>query len=167
MEDIKITLVSVENPEQLNFILGQTHFIKSVEDLYEAMIQGAPSAKFGIAFCEASGPCKIRSEGNDDNLRALAVKNAAAIGAGHTFLIFMNGCFPVTVLNAVKAVPEVCLIFCATANPTKVVVAESTFGKEKGRGILGVIDGFSPKGVESAQETAQRHKFLRDIGYKR
>lgn len=167
MEDVKIILVPVENPEQLNFILGQTHFIKSVEDLYEAMVQGAPGAKFGIAFCEASGPCKIRSDGNDDGLRALAVKNASAIGAGHTFLIFMNGCFPVAVLNAIKAVPEVCSIFCATANPMNVVVAESVFEKESGRGILGVIDGLSPKGVESAQEVTQRHKFLRDIGYKR
>ena len=167
MEDFKITLVQVENPEQLNFILGQTHFIKSVEDLFEAMVQGAPGAKFGVAFCEASGPCKIRSDGNDDCLRALAVKNAFAIGAGHTFLIFMNGCFPVTVLNAVKAVPEVCSVICATANPTKVVIAESSFGKESGRGILGVIDGFSPKGVETTQEATQRYKFLRDIGYKR
>jgi hypothetical protein len=167
MDDCKISLVSVENPQELNFILGQTHFIKSVEDLYEAMAQGAPGAKFGIAFCEASGPCKIRVEGNDDELRALAVKNASAIGAGHTFLIFMKGCFPVTVLNIIKAVPEVCSVFCATANPTKVVVAESTFSGERSRGILGVIDGYSPKGVETASEVAARHKMLRDFGYKR
>ncbi len=167
MEDPRITLILVENPEQLNFILGQTHFIKSVEDLYEAMAQGAPGAQFGLAFCEASGPCKIRSDGNDDGLRELAVRNAVAIGAGHSFIIFMKGCFPVTVLNAVKAVPEVCMIFCATANPTKVVVAESSFGKEPGKAILGVVDGFSPKGVETKEEALSRHSFLRTIGYKR
>ena len=167
MEDARFILVTIENPEQLNFILGQTHFIKSVEDLYEAMAQGAPGGRFGLAFCEASGPCKIRSDGNDDALRALAVKNAAAIGAGHSFLIFMKDSFPVTILNAVKSVPEVCTIFCASANPTKVVVAESNFGKEQGRGILGVVDGFSPKGVETNEEAVSRHSFLRDIGYKR
>jgi uncharacterized protein len=167
MEDVRISLVAVENPEELNFILGQTHFIKTVEDLYEAMVQGAPMAKFGIAFCEASGPCKIRVEGNDEALQALAVKNASAIGAGHSFLIFMKDCFPVTVLNAIKAVPEVCSIFCATANPMKIVVCETLLGQEKARGVLGVVDGFSPKGVETSSEASERHELLRKFGYKR
>jgi uncharacterized protein len=167
MEDARISLVPIENPEELNFILGQTHFIKTVEDLYEAMVQGAPTAKFGIAFSEASGPGKIRVDGNDEGLKALAVKNASSIGAGHTFLIFMKGCFPVTVLNAIKDVPEVCSLFCATANPTKVVVCETTFGKERARGILGVVDGLSPKGVETSEEASSRHELLRKFGYKR
>ena len=167
MDDVRLLAVSIENPEGLNFILGQTHFIKTVEDLFEAMAQGAPGAKFGVAFNEASGPCKIRLEGNDDGLRSLAAKNASAIGAGHTFIIFMKGCFPVTVLNAIKTVPEVCSVFCATANPVKVIVAESRLDAETGRGILGVIDGCSPKGVETPSEVAARHKLLRDFGYKR
>jgi uncharacterized protein len=165
--DPHIIVVPIENPDQLNFVLGQSHFIKTVEDLYEAMAQGAPSASFGLAFCEASGPCKIRSDGNDDTLRKLAEKNASAIGAGHTFVIFMKGCFPVTVLNAIKAVSEVCTIFCATSNPTNVVVAETRFGSERGRGVLGVVDGIVPKGVETVEEAAERHGFLRRIGYKR
>lgn len=167
MEETRISLVSVENPEELNFILGQTHFIKTVEDLYEAMAQGAPTAKFGIAFCEASGPCKIRVEGNDEGLKALAVKNATAIGAGHSFLIFMRGCFPVTILNAIKNVSEVCSIFCATANPTKIVICETSLGNDRARGILGVVDGLSPKGVETVEEIKDRHDLLRKFGYKR
>ena len=162
MGDIELKTVIIEKPEDMNFILGQTHFIKSVEDLYEAMVNSAPSAKFGIAFCEASGSCKVRSEGNDPDLKKLAEKNAINIGAGHSFIIFMKECFPLNVLNEIKTVPEACSIFCATANPTTVVIAES----KTGRGILGVIDGFSPKGVENKEEIAWRKKFLRDIGYK-
>jgi len=166
MGDIEIKTVKIDKPDDMNFILGQTHFIKSIEDLYEAMVNSVPSAKFGIAFCEASGPCKIRVEGNDPGLKKLAETNAKLIGAGHSFIVFMKDCFPLNVLNSIKSLPEVCNIFCATANPVKVVVAESSFGKEKGRGILGVIDGFVPKGVESKEDLAWRNRFLRDIGYK-
>ena len=162
MGDIKLKTVDIEKPEDMNFILGQTHFIKSAEDLYETMVSSVPNGKFGIAFCEASGACKIRSEGNDKDLKKLAEKNAASIGAGHSFIIFMKDCYPLNVLNAIKNTPEVCSIYCATANPTKVVIAES----ENGRGILGVIDGYLPKGVENKEEIALRKKFLRDIGYK-
>jgi len=167
MEDMKLKCVEIEKPDALNFILGQTHFIKSIEDLYEVMVSSVPAGKFGIAFCEASGACKIRSEGNDVSLKSLAEKNAANIGAGHSFLIFMKDCYPLNVLNAIKNVPEVCSIFCATANPTKVVVAEAKMGAGIGRGILGIIDGVVPKGVENNEELAWRKKFLRDIGYKR
>jgi len=166
MRDIELKTVKIEKPEDINFILGQTHFIKSVEDLYETMINSVPNGKFGIAFCEASGACKIRSEGNDQNLKKLAEKNALNIGAGHSFIVFMKDCFPLNVLNSIKDIPEVCSIFCATANPTKVVIAESKLGDETGRGILGVIDGFIPKGVENKEDIAWRKKFLRDIGYK-
>ena len=166
MEDLEIKTVEIEKPEDMNYILGQTHFIKTVEDIYEAMVNSVPNGKFGIAFCEASGACKIRSEGNDTDLKKLAEKNASNIGAGHTFIVFMKDCFPLNVLNEIKAIPEVCSIFCATANPTKVVIAESKFGDEKARGILGVIDGFSPKGLENKEDIAWRKKFLRDIGYK-
>ena len=166
MGDIELKTVEIEKPEDINFILGQTHFIKSVEDLYETMVNSVPNGKFGIAFCEASGACKIRSEGNDQNLKKLAEKNAAAIGAGHSFIVFMKDCFPLSVLNAIKNIPEVCSIYCATANQTKIVVAESKIGDETGRGILGVVDGYMPKGVENKEEIAWRKKFLRDIGYK-
>ena len=166
MGDIELKTVEIEKPEDINFILGQTHFIKSVEDIYEIMVSSVPSAKFGVAFCEASGACKVRSEGNDPNLIKLAEKNAANIGAGHTFIVFMKDCFPLNVLNEVKNIPEVCSIYCATANPTKVVIAESKLGNETGRGILGVIDGFIPKGVENKEDIAWRKKFLRDIKYK-
>ena len=166
MGDIKLKTVEIDKPEDMNFILGQTHFIKSVEDLYEVMVNSVPNAKFGIAFCEASGACKIRSEGNDPDLKKLAEKNAANIRAGHSFIVFMKDCFPLNVLNAIKNIPEVCSIYCATANPTKVVTAESKIGDETGCGILGVIDGFSPKGVENKEDIAWRKKFLRDIGYK-
>ena len=151
---------------ETNFILGQTHFIKSVEDLYEAMINSVPNAKFGIAFCEASGACKIRIEGNDQSLKKLAEKNAKSIGAGHSFIIFMEYCFPLNVLNTIKSIPEVCYIYCATANPTKIVIAETKIGDETGRGILGVIDGYIPKGVENKEDITWRKKFLRDIKYK-
>jgi len=166
MDEIKLKIVEIEKTDDLNLIIGQTHFIKSIEDLYEAMMNAVPNGKFGIAFCEASGSCKIRSEGNDNALKILAEKNATNIGAGHTFLIFMKNCFPLNVLNTIKNVPEVCSIFCATANPTKVIVAESKQGTEIGRGILGVIDGFIPKGIENKDDLACRKKLLRDIGYK-
>jgi len=166
MDEIKFKLVEIEKTDDLNFILGQTHFIKSVEDLYEAMMNTVPNGKFGIAFCEASGACKIRSEGNDSTLKKLAEKNATNISAGHTFIILMKDCYPLNVLNTIKNVPEVCSIFCATANPTKVIVAESKQGTEMGRGILGVIDGFIPKGIEDKQDLGWRKKLLRDIGYK-
>jgi len=166
MGDIELKTVEIEKPEDINFILGQTHFIKSVEDIYEIMVSSVPSAKFGVAFCEASGACKVRSEGNDPGLKKLAEKNAANIGAGHTFIVFMKDCFPLNVLNEIKNIPEVCSIYCATANPTKVVIAESKLGNETGRGILGVIDGFIPKGVENKEDIAWRKKFLRDIKYK-
>ncbi|MCX6667141.1 MAG: adenosine-specific kinase [Euryarchaeota archaeon] len=159
---MKLITVDIEKPDDMNFILGQTHFIKSAEDLYETMVNSVPNGKFGIAFCEASGACKIRSEGNDKDLKKLAEKNAASLGAGHSFIIFMKDCYPLNVLNAIKNTPEVCSIYCATANPAKVVIAES----ENGRGILGVIDGFLPKGLENKEEIALRKKFLRDIGYK-
>jgi adenosine/AMP kinase len=166
MDEIKFKMVEIEKTDDLNFILGQTHFIKSVEDLYEAMMNVVANGKFGIAFCEASGACKIRSEGNDSTLKKLAEKNAMNIGAGHTFIIFMKDCYPLNVLNTIKNVPEVCSIFCATANPTKVVIVESKQGAEIGRGILGVIDGFIPKGIEDKQDLAWRKKLLRDISYK-
>ena len=166
MKDVEIKTVDIEKPEEINFILGQTHFIKSVEDIYETMVNSVPQGKFGIAFCEASGACKIRSEGNDETLKKLAEKNAKNIGAGHSFIVFMRGCFPLNVLNAIKNIPEVCSIYCATANPTKVVVAESNLGNETGRGVLGVIDGFIPKGIENKEDVAWRKKFLRDIKYK-
>ena len=166
MGDIELKIVKIEKPEDVNFILGQTHFIKSVEDIYEAMVNSVPGGKFGVAFCEASGACKIRSEGNDEDLKKLAEKNAANIGAGHTFIVFMNDCFPLNVLNSIQALPEVCSIYCATANPTKVVIVESKIDDGTGRGILGVIDGFIPKGIENKEDIAWRKKFLRDIGYK-
>jgi uncharacterized protein len=156
-------LVPIEKPAEINFILGQSHFIKTVEDVHEALVTGVPGIKFGLAFCEASGKCLVRWSGNDPLMIELAQKNALAIGAGHSFIIFLgDGFFPVNILNAVKQVPEVCRIFCATANPTQVVVAEST----QGRGILGVIDGASPLGVEDEEGTAWRKGFLRMIGYK-
>jgi len=166
MEDIDLKIVEIEKPKDMNFILGHTHFIKSVEDLYEAMVNSVPNVKFGIAFCEASGVCKIRSIGNNDDLKKLAEKNALNIGAGHSFIIFMEECFPLHVLNKLKNVQEVCTIYCATANPTKVVIAESKIGDNKGRGILGIIDGYMPTGIENKDDILWRKKFLRDIGYK-
>ena len=166
MDNIKIEVVEIKKPDDVNFIFGQTHFIKSVEDIYEAMVSNVPGAKFGIAFCEASGARKVRSEGNDEELKKLAEDNALNVGAGHTFFVFMKDCFPINVLNAIKNIPEVCSIYCATANPTKVVVAETKFSEEIGRGVLGVIDGFVPKGKENTDDISWRKKFLRDIGYK-
>jgi adenosine/AMP kinase len=154
--------VRIELPADCNVILGQTHFIKTAEDLYEIMITTAPQARFGIAFTEASGPCLIRTEGNDEELTGACVRNLQAVGAGHVFCIIMKGAFPISVLNQIKNCPEVCSIYCATANPLEVITAETKLGK----GVIGVIDGFSPRGVESAQDKAQRKEFLRKIGYK-
>lgn len=154
--------VRVEKPDEMNFILGHAHFIKTVEDLYEAIVQTAPAMRFGLAFCEASGPSLVRFAGNDERLAELACKNAAAIGAGHCFIIFMEGGFPISILNTIKNVPEVCRIFCATANPAEVIIAET----DQGRAILGVVDGGRPKGVETAADIVKRKQFLRTIGYK-
>ena len=144
--------IDIEKPDDINFILGQTHFIKSVEDIYEAVINTVPSARFGVAFCEASGPCLVRVEGNDEDLKQLAIKNALKIAAGHSFILFMNKCFPMNILPALKRVPEVCGIYCATANHTTVLIAEKDVNGEKGRGIIGVIDGHRSKGVEKEKE---------------
>ena len=163
---MEMKVVDVEKPDDVNFILGQTHFIKSIEDLYEAMVNSNPKARFGIAFCEASGARKVRVEGNDEEMMELARKNALKIGAGHSFIIFMKECYPINVLNAIKNVPEVCRIFCATANPTRVVVLEDENRGEKGRAILGVIDGFVPVGIEDEDDIKWRKEFLRKIGYK-
>jgi len=160
---LNLHAVPLAIPENANIILGQSHFIKTVEDLYEAMVNSAPGIKFGVAFNEASGPCLIRNDGSDEAMRAAAVEIAQAVGAGHFFAIVMKDAFPVNVLKAVQAAYEVCNIFCATANPVQVIVAES----EQGRGVLGVIDGSSPKGVESTEDVSNRKGFLRMIGYKR
>jgi hypothetical protein len=159
---VDLELVPVEKPVEANVIIGQTHFIKSTEDLHEAMANAGGGIRFGIAFLEASGACKVRVTGNDETLMDLAGKNAMALGAGHAFLILMEKGFPINVLNGLKAIPEVCSIYCATSNPVQVVVAKS----EQGRGIMGVIDGFPPKGIEDAEDMAWRHSFLRKIGYK-
>jgi uncharacterized protein len=159
---MELTTIAVENPEHLNLILGQSHFIKTVEDLHETIVGTVPGAKFGLAFCEASDVCLVRHSGTDPDLVELARKNAFTIGAGHSFIIFMRDMFPINILNPIQAVPEVCRIYCATANPVQVVVAQT----DQGRGILGVIDGFSPKGIESATDIAKRKSFLRMIGYK-
>jgi hypothetical protein len=160
---MEIISVKLEIPENANIIVGQTHFIKTVEDVYEIMVTSVPGAKFGIAFCEASGPCLIRADGNDEELIQVAIKNCQALAAGHTFVLIMREAFPINVLNSMKQCPEVCSIYCATANPVEVLVAQS----EQGCGILGVIDGFSPKGVETTEYKEKRKEFLRKIGYKR
>jgi len=159
---LELKCVKIEKPEDVNFILGQSHFIKTVEDLYETLAGNAPGIKFGFAFVESSGACKVRSEGNDDGLKKLAEKNALAIGAGHSFIVFIRNAFPINILNDIKAIPEVCNIYCATANPADVIVAET----DSGRGILGVIDGFKPKGIENEEDRKWRYEFLRKIGYK-
>lgn len=156
-------LVAIKKPEDINFILGQSHFIKTVEDLYEILVSSVPGIKFGLAFCEASGACLIRSEGTDKEMIELAKENANNIAAGHSFIIFLKDAYPINVLNAIKNCPEVCRIYCATANPCQVIVAES----EQGRGIMGVIDGFVPKGVEDEEGIKWRNELLRKIGYKR
>jgi len=155
-------VVRIDVPEGGNIILGQSHFIKSVEDLHEAIVGGVPTAKFGIAFSESSGPCLVRVSGNDQDLTALAGKAALKIGAGHSFLVFLKDAYPINVLDKIKAVPEVCSIFAATANPIQVVVAETG----QGRGILGVIDGAKPKDIETPKDVEDRKNFLRKIGYK-
>ena len=160
---MQLLTVRIDKPGMTNFILGQTHFIKTVEDVHEALVGAVPGIKFGLAFCEASGACLVRCSGTDASLLELAKKNALALGAGHTFIVFLgDGFFPVNVLNALKMVPEVCRIFCATANPTEVVIAQT----DQGRGILGVVDGASPKGVEADADIAWRKNLLRQIGYK-
>ncbi len=160
---MQLSTVKIEKPEDINFILGQSHFIKTVEDIHEAMVQLLPGVKFGLAFCESSGPALVRWTGTDQEMIELAKRNALALAAGHSFILFLGrGFFPINVLNTLKMMPEVCNIFCATANPVEAVIAES----EQGRGILGVIDGAKPKAVESADDIAQRKDFLRKIGYK-
>jgi adenosine/AMP kinase len=154
--------VKIDKPEALNLILGQSHFIKSVEDIYEVMVNNVPGIKFGLAFVESSGPCKVRVEGTDEGLKKLAGENALNLGCGHIFVILMRDSYPINVLNALKLVPEVCNIYCATANPVEVVVAES----ETGRGIMGVIDGAKPKGIENNGDISWRKDLLRKFGYK-
>ncbi len=159
---MEIKTVPIEKPAEINLILGQSHFIKTIEDIHELLVTAIPGVKFGIAFCESSGPCLIRHSGTDAELEQLAVKNALAIGAGHSFIIFLGNAYPINILNGLKQIQEVCTIYCATANPVKVVIAED----ETGRGILGVIDGEKPKGVETEKEMEERKNFLRKIGYK-
>ena len=155
--------VRLQFPSDANILVGQTHFIKSVEDIYEAIVNTVPQAKFGVAFNEASGPCLTRADGNDDELKQVAIRMAQDVGAGHTFYVVVRNAFPINLTNAIQNVPEVCAIFCATANPVEVIVAKS----EQGRGIMGVIDGSAPKGVEGPQDEQARHAFLRMIGYKK
>jgi len=159
---MEIKTVAIENPDSLNLILGHTHFIKSVEDIYETMVNATPMPKFGLAFCEASDKCLVRYSGTDETLIELARKNALALSAGHSFILFMKDMFPINVLPAIKNVPEVCRIFCATANPVEVIIAET----RQGRGIMGVIDGFAAKGIETEADIADRKALLRTFGYK-
>jgi adenosine/AMP kinase len=159
---VELTPIAVTRPDDTNVIIGQSHFIKTVEDVHELLVGSVPGAKFGIAFCEASGPCLIRHSGNDPELERLAVANAEAIAAGHSLVIILRDCYPINVLPRLKDVPEVCNIFCATANPVEVLVAETG----NGRGIVGVVDGSKPKGIEGPAEQAERQAFLRRIGYK-
>ena len=162
MTEIALETVPIEVPDGTNVILGQAHFIKTVEDLYEALVGSSPHLRFGLAFCEASGPRLVRRAGNDEGLLDLAVRHALAVGAGHSFVVFLRDGFPVNVLNQVKSVPEVCHVYCATANPVQVLVA----GTDQGRGILGVVDGGAPLGVETVEDERTRRTFLREIGYK-
>ena len=159
---MELSVVPIEKPEDLNVIVGQAHFIKTIEDLYESVVGSSPVAHFGIAFCEASGPCLIRCAGNDAELVELAARNAEAVGAGHTFIVLLRDAFPINVLPAIRAVPEVCTIFCATANPLEVLVAQSDLG----RGVVGVVDGLPPAGIEGPEDVAARKAVLRSIGYK-
>jgi len=160
---LEIKVVKIDMPEDSNLILGTAHFIKTVEDLYEAMVNSVPGIKFGLAFCESSGERLVRTEGTDEELKRAAAENMLRLGCGHSFIIFMRGAYPINVLNAIKRVPEVCTIYAATANPLEVIVAET----EQGKGILGVIDGMKPKGVEDEEGVKWRKEFLRKIGYKR
>jgi len=159
---MELKTVSIEKPDDMNFILGQAHFIKTVEDIYEAIVSTNPNMKFGVGFCESSGPALVRYVGNDESLIELAKKNALSIGAGHSFIIFMQGGYPINILNVIKSLPEVAAIYCATANPVEVVIAET----EQGRGILGVIDGLKTRGIETEEDIKVRKEFLRKIGYK-
>jgi len=159
----EIKLIKIKKPDDVNFILGQSHFIKTVEDLYEVLVNAVPGIKFGFGFVESSGACKIRVEGNDPELKKMAAENALEIGAGHSFIVFLKNAYPINVLNAIKNIPEVCNIFCASANPVEVIVAETGDGR---RGIMGVIDGLKPQGIESETDIAWRKDFLRKIGYK-
>ncbi|MBF6301941.1 adenosine-specific kinase [Nocardia amamiensis] len=159
---MELTAVRIDKPEDLNVILGQSHFIKTVEDLHEALVGISPHLRFGVAFCEASGPRLVRHSGNDDDLIELATKNAVAVGAGHSFIVFLHEGYPVNVLNAIRQVPEVCGIYCATANQVEVLIAET----ELGRGIVGVVDGTVPVGVETQDDQEDRRQLLRRIGYK-
>ncbi len=160
---LNLHAVKLRIPENANIVLGQSHFIKTVEDVYEAMVNSAPQIRFGIAFNEASGPCLTRGDGNDSELQEAALEIASSVAAGHFFAVVMRDAFPINTLKAIQGVPEICNIFCATANPVEVIVAET----DQGRGVLGVVDGASPKGVETAEHAKQRHEFLRKIGYKR
>ncbi len=159
---MELKTVKMEFPEEANIIIGQTHFIKTTEDLYEVMVNAVPGIKFGLAFNEASGPCLIRAEGNDQELKSLAIKNVKVIGAGHIFVIILKDAFPINILNSIKNCPEICTIFCATANQVEVIIAQTDLG----RGVLGVIDGYPPKGVETNKDIQERKEFLRKIGYK-
>ncbi len=159
---MELKIVPIEKPDDVNVILGQSHFIKTVEDLHEALVGAVPGIRFGLAFCESSGPCLVRFSGNDDEMVSLAQKNALALSAGHAFIILLRNAFPINILNAVKMVPEVCRIFCASANPIQVIIAETG----QGRGILGVIDGFASKGVETEEDVAARKALVRRFGYK-
>ena len=160
---MELEIVSIQNPDELNLILGQSHFIKTVEDLYETMITAVPGCKFGLAFCEASGPALVRSAGTDEAMKKLAEENALALSAGHSFILFLGpDLYPINVLNQIKRVPEVCRIYCATANPVQAIVVQT----EQGRGILGVVDGVAAKGIEGPEDVQKRREFLRMIGYK-
>ena len=159
---MELSAVRIEIPEGANVIIGHSHFIKTVEDLYEAIVGTVPGAKFGLAFNEASGPCLVRAEGNDDELRAAAIRNAQAVGAGHLFVVLIRNAFPINLLHRIREVPEVCNIFCATANPVELIVAQGA----EGRGVLGVIDGSSPQGVEGPGDVTDRKALLRKFGYK-
>jgi adenosine/AMP kinase len=161
-QEWKTKIIDVKVPDGCNVILGQSHFIKTIEDVYEALVNAVPNIQFGLAFCESSGPCLVRSDGNESQLKELAVKTAYEIGAGHSFIIFMRNAYPINVLDKVKSVPEVCGIYLATANPFQVIAAET----QQGRGILGVVDGYHTKGIENERDVAERKGFLRKIGYK-
>ena len=160
---MNLTTVKIEKPDEINFILGQSHFIKTVEDMHEALVSTVPGIKFGLAFCEASGKCLVRWSGTDSEMIELAQKNASSVAAGHSFILFLgSGYFPINVLNTIKMLPEVCRIYCATANPVEVIISET----EQGRGIMGVVDGFPPQGVEAEEDITWRKNFIRMIGYK-
>jgi len=159
---MEFKVVPIENPRELNFILGQAHFIKTVEDLHETLVSAVPGIKFGLAFCESSGPCLVRASGTVPELVALAKKNALALSSGHAFLIFLQDIFPINVLNAIKSVQEVCSIYCASANPVQVILAET----EQGRGVMGVVDGYRSKGIETDEDIVSRKELLRRFGYK-